>query len=168
MNSYYKQLVTTYKTVQYKSLSSVTVVGFILALIMVVTYQMIPAVVLAAAAIGAGYFKRYLYVEYEYEFNKDEISICKIIGKVSRKKCIEFNIKDMEILATESSKHLKAINNLPKKKLKFYPVTSKAEIYSAVVKYNGERVQLKFVPDNQFIELCYKHNSKCVKKELTN
>lgn len=163
MNNY-KQLVTTYKTVQYKSLSSVTVVGLILALIMVVTYQMIPAVVLVVVSFGTAYFKRYLYVEYEYEFNKQEISIHKIIGKVKRKKCINFNVKDIEILAVQNSKHLNSINNLPKKKMKLYPSTSRELIYSAVLKHNEERIQVRFVPDNKFIDLCYKHNPNCVRK----
>ncbi|WPC42132.1 hypothetical protein [Clostridium sp. JS66] len=164
MNNYYKQLVTTYKTVQYKSLSSVTFVGLILALIMVVTYQMIPAVVLVVVSFGTAYFKRYLYVEYEYEFNKEEINIHKIIGRVKRKKCISFNVKDIEILAAQNSKSLKAINNLPKKKMKLYPSTSRELIYSAILKYNEERIQVRFVPDNKFIDLCYKHNPNSVKK----
>jgi hypothetical protein len=166
MSSYYKQLVTTYKTVQYKSIASVTFLSCILALIMIVTYQMVPAVVLILAAVGAAYFKRYLYVEYEYEFDKGEINIYKIVGKLKKQKRITFNIKDVEILAVENSKHLKAINNLPKKKVKFYPVTSKGEFYSAVLRYNEERFQLKFVPDSKFIELCYKYNPKAYSKKL--
>lgn len=164
MNGYYKQLVTTYKTVQYKALAAVTLMSCILALIMIVTYQIVPAVVLIVTAVGAAYFKRYLYVEYEYEFDKGEINIYKIVGKIKKQKRITFNIKDVEILAVEDSKQLKAINNLPKKKVKFYPVTSKEQFYSIVLRHNGERFQLTFVPDGEFIELCYKYNPKAYSK----
>jgi hypothetical protein len=160
----YNQLVTTYKTVQYRSINFIVVMGIILAIWMLLFGQVVPAVILIIAAAASFYFKRYLYVEYEYKFDSGNVEIYKIIGKSMRKKLIEFNIKDIEILSPESSKSLKALANIPHKKKNLYPVTSKEKIYAAILKLNDERIKLRFVPDEKFVELCFRYNRNVVKK----
>lgn len=164
MDNGYTQLVNTYKTVQYRSINFLVVMSGLLAVWMLMFAQVIAAAILIIAAVSAFYFKRYLYVEYEYKFDGGNIEIDKIVAKSMRRKLINFNINNVEILSPESSRSLKALANIPHKKKNFYPVTSKAEIYVAILKFNDKRIRLRFVPDEKFVGLCFKFNRNIVKK----
>jgi uncharacterized membrane protein len=164
MDNFYEQLVTTYETVQYKAIGGVTFISGALAIFMMLFGQIIPCLFLILIGAGAFYFKRYLYLEYEYEFTNGEIDIDKIIGRNKRKRVASFNIKQVEILAPDNSNHIRDLPNKPKKEIRFYPETSKAVIYTAVLKYNGEMVRMKFAFDEGLINICYKYNPRNVKK----
>lgn len=164
MDNFYEQLVTTYETIQYKAVGGLTFISGVLAILMMFFGQIVPCIFLIIIAAAAFYFKRYLYVEYEYEFTNGDIDIDKIIEKNKRKRVASFNIKELEILAPDNSGYIKELANLPKKEIRLYPETSKAVVYTAVLKYNGEMVRMKFVPDEEFINLCYRYNPRNVKK----
>lgn len=164
MDNYYEQLVTTYKTVKYRSLRFTSYIGVILAILMILIKQIIAGSTLLVISLAIFYLKKYLYVEYEYKFNKGEVIIEKIIAEKSRKEVANFNIKNVELLTKENSKYLKGLADVPKKKIKLYPVTTKKPIYTAVVDQKEKRIQLKFVPDEKFVNLCYKYNPNCVIK----
>ncbi|MCT8975854.1 hypothetical protein N4T77_04510 [Clostridium sp. CX1] len=164
MDTCYEQLLTTYKTVKYRSLRFTSCLGAILGILMILVKQIVAGGFLLILSILIFYLKRYLYIEYEYKFNKGELVIEKIVARKDRKKVVYFNLKNVEILAKENSKYLKGLADTPKKKIKLYPVTCKETVYTAIVKDKEQRVQVKFVPDDTLINLCYKYNPNVVKK----
>ncbi|MCM8711090.1 DUF6106 family protein [Clostridium sp. SYSU_GA19001] len=163
MDNFYEQLVTTYKTGAYKSANAAFYVFGVLALVTLSVNLLLFAVFLILA-IGAFFLKKSLYVEYEYVFTNGEIDIDKIVEMNKRKRVFTFDIKSVELLALEESQYVKDFANKPSKILTLYPKTSDKKVYVAMITGGTERVQLRFVPDEEFVNLCYKYNPRAVKK----
>lgn len=162
MDNFYEQLITTYKTTAYKIVNASFYVFGFLALI---TLSSIPIFLVCAAIAAAAFFgKKQLYVEYEYVFTNGEIDVDKIVEMKKRIRVASFNIKNIELLAPENSQSVKDFANKPAKTLDLYPKTTDKTMYVAMVTGGNERIQARFVPDEEFINLCYKYNPRAVKK----
>jgi len=163
MDHLYEQLVTTYKTGAYKTINAATFVFAIMGLF-TFSINLIFAVVLLCLAAGSFVFKRKLFVEYEYQFIYGEIKIEKILEMKKRIKVVTFNIKEVGLLAPEGSDALKDYFNKPSAIVKCYPNTSKERVFVAMVTEGNNKMQLKFVPDEEFLNRCYKINPRAVKQ----
>lgn len=164
MDRFYEQLVTTYKTGVYKMVNVATYI-FVFIGIASFSINFIFAIILLCLAVACFFYKQNLFVEYEYQFTNGEIDIEKIIEMKKRKKVVTFNIKELELLAPEDSAAVKDFYNKPSDILKCYPNTSKARVYIAMVTEGNNKMQLMFVPDEKFLDQCYKCNPKAVKKQ---
>lgn len=116
--------------------------------------------------IGSSIFlaKKKLYTEYEYSFTNGEIDIDKITDKSNRKSVANFNIKDIEAMAKADSDIIKNSNFKYDKELNFYVNDNKGTVYSVYVLCNDEKLKINFVPDKEFVDLCYLLNSRKVNK----
>ncbi|OPJ60107.1 DUF6106 family protein [Clostridium oryzae] len=166
MDNFYEQLVRTKKTGLYQFVNGATYVVGVFGLLMFGAAQLIPAVLFVAIAVGLFFLKRNFYVEYEYDFTNGEIDFDKIVEMRSRKRVLTIDVKHIELLAPSDSDAVKDFSGKPEKVLKLYPSTSEAKQYTAIVTGGTERTQIIFVPDEKFIELCYKYNPRAVKKFL--
>jgi hypothetical protein len=163
MDHVYEQLVTTYKTGAYKILNAAT---FVFALIGMAVFRinLIFKIVILCLAVGSFFFKKKLFVEYEYQFIYGDIKIEKILEMKKRSKVVTFNIKEVGLLAPEGSDFVKDYSNKPSAIVKAYPSTSKGRVFVAMVTEGNNKMQLKLVPDEEFLNRCYKMNPRAVKK----
>jgi hypothetical protein len=164
MDNFYEQLVTTYKTTKYKMANGGVYAFLVLGFLAMVLGSVIPSLLFLVLAGVLFITKKNFYVEYEYEFTNGDIEVDKILEMKKRSKMIKFSIKEVELIAPEDSYHVKDFSNKPEKILNLYPVTADAQIYIAMVTGGNERVQIKFVPDEKFLDLCYKYNPRAVKR----
>lgn len=162
MDNFYEQLAATYKTTNYKLMNAGL---YVFGAIAILTVFLIPVFIVSLAiAVGCFFGKKKLYVEYEYVFTNGEIDIDKILEMKKRSRVLTFNVKDIELLAPEDSYYIKDFSNKPSKVISVYPKTSNEKVFVAMITGGTERVQLRFVPDEEFINLCYKYNPRAVKK----
>lgn len=163
MDHFYEQLVTTSKTGIYKIVSGGT---YVFAFIAITIFKMnlIVAIALLVLAGACFYFKQNLFVEYEYQFTNGEIDIEKILEMKKRRKVVTFNIKEVALIAQEDSHDVKDFSNKPSVIVKCFPSTTKSTVYVAMVTEGNTRMQLKFIPDEKFLEHCFKYNPRAVKK----
>ncbi|MBU3190043.1 DUF6106 family protein [Clostridium bowmanii] len=163
MDHFYEQLVTTYKTGSYKVVNAIT---YLFAGIGIATLSnnLIFAIILLGVAGACFFYKGKLFVEYEYQFTNGEIDIEKIFEMKKRKKFISFNIKEVTLLAPEGSAAVKDYSNKPSLIVKGYPNTSKEIVYVAMVTEGNNKMQLSFVPNQKFLDYCYRSNPSAVKK----
>lgn len=165
MDNFYEQLVSTYKTSAYKIANGAVYVFGGLAILTLGSGRFLAFIIGALLATGLYFLKRDLYVEYEYVFTNGEIDIDKITEMSKRKRVMQFNIKEAELIALEDSYHVKDFANKPEKVVTYYPKTCDKKVYVAMITGGTERVQLRFAPDEQFLELCFRYNPRALKKE---
>jgi len=163
MDQIYEQLITTNKTGFYKA---VNVAMFVFSLMGLISFStnLILVVILLGLAGACFFYKQKLFVEYEYQFTNGYIDIEKIIEMKKRKKVVSFNIKEVGLIAQEGSDAIKDFPNKPTAIVKCYPTTSKAKVYVVMLTEGKNKMQLMFVPDKKFLDLCFKTNPKAVKK----
>ena len=163
MDHVYEQLVTTYKTAAYKTINAAT---YIFAVMGLLAFSINPifAIVLLCLAIGSFFFKKRLFIEYEYQIVQGDIKIDKIIELKKRSKVVTFNIKEVGLLAWEGSDALKDYSNKPNTIVNAYPNTSTERVFVAIVTEGNNKMQLKFVPDEEFLNRCFKINPRAVKR----
>ena len=163
MDHFYEQLITTYKTGFYKIVNGAT---YVLTLIGVVTISinLIFAILLFGMAIACFFYKRNLFVEYEYQFTNGEIDIERILEMKKSSKVTTFHIKEVGLLAPEDSEDVKNYPNKPNAILKCYPSTANERVYVAMVTEGNDKMQLRFTPNEKFLEYCFKYNPKAVKR----
>ncbi|MBC2581539.1 hypothetical protein [Clostridium sp. DJ247] len=164
MDNFYEQLITISKSFQYKAVEILTYIFGALGILIIGSGRITLSIFFIILAAAAFYFKRYLYIEYEYEFTNGDIDIDEIFAMSKRNTAISFNIREVEILAPENSEYLKEIANLPKQELNLYPKELKNKVYTAVIKQGAQRVKVNFIPDEEFVDLCYKYNPRSVKR----
>ncbi len=162
MDNFYEQLVTSEKSIIY---SLVNILTYIFGALAILSFRyIIVAVILAVLAGVCFYFKRFLFVEYEYDFTNGEIDVDAIYEKQRRKRLLTFDARDIELLAEENSNYVKDFSNKPQKEMNLYPKGSSAGIYTAMITGGAERLQLKFAPNERFLDLVFKYNPRAVKK----
>jgi hypothetical protein len=162
VDNFYEQLVVTHKTGIYKFMN---VCVYIFGLIAVISMALIPVFIVSLLIAVACFFgKKKFYVEYEYAFTNGEIDIDKIVEMKKRKRVMSFQIKEVELLAPEDSYYVKDFTNKPSDIESFYPVTTDNKIYVAMITGGNRRTMLRFVPDDEFLNLCYKYNPRATKK----
>jgi hypothetical protein len=164
VDNFYEQLVTTQKTTKYKVANGAAYVFGVLAFLALGGASFVMGIIFLGMAVGLFFLKRNLYVEYEYGFTNGEIDIDKISEMTRRKRIFSFSVRDLELLAPEESYHVKDFSNKPEKIYSFFPGTSTEKVYVAMVTGGTDRAQVRFVPNNELIELCYKYNPRAVKK----
>lgn len=164
MDNFYEQLVSTEKPAKYTLAKTMVYVLVALALASSFIGQMLLSILFLALAGGLFFIKKNFFLEYEYVFTNGEIDIDKIFEMKSRKRAITFSIKEIELLAIENSDAVKNFSNKPSKILSLFPENTKSKIYVAMVTGGAERVQIRFTPDEKFIECCFKYNPKAVKR----
>ncbi|MGH4121059.1 DUF6106 family protein [Clostridium sp.] len=163
MDHLYEQLVKADKTGFYKTVQVATYAfGFIALASITVNY--IISIILIVAAVTCFFYKKKLYVEYEYRFITGEIQIDKIVEMKKRSKIVTFNIREVALLALEDSDYVKDFSNKPESIVKCYSNTSEARVYIAMITEGNNKMQLMFMPDEKFLNLCYRSNPRVVKK----
>lgn len=163
MDNFYEQLVATHKTGIYK-LMNVCVYIFGLATILYMGFEPTVSILSLVLAIGCYFGKKKFYVEYEYAFTNGEIDIDKIIEMKKRKRVMNFHIREVELLAPEESNYVKDFSNKPSEIVSYYPKTTEKKIYVAMITGGTKRTMLRFVPDDEFLDLCFKYNPRGTKK----
>ena len=170
MDNYHEQLVTTHKTAKYnlanKAMYAIGVLGLLGIGGIFSGAAFILGVVFLIIAIGLYFLKRNYYVEYEYNFINGDIEVDKIYEMKKRKRVITFSVKDLKLLAPEGSDHVKDFTNKPDKVLNLFPETSEAKIYVGMLTGGTERAVIRFVPDEQILDYCYKYNPRAVKRNI--
>ena len=166
MDKFKEQLVLIENTNLYKMVKVITIIFLILGVAIMALGGAIPGLILLISAIVMFYMKRYLYVEYEYILTNGDIDIDAIYEIKARKRVISFNLKDITLLAPKNSKEYKDLYDKPSKIIKPIPKGVEQKIYIAVISKGINRVQLEFVPNKEFIDLCFLYNPKAVKKNV--
>lgn len=162
MDNFYEQLVSTQKSTAYKIVNAAFYVFAGLAL---VTLAAIPIFIgCLLLALAAFFGKKALYVEFEYAFTNGEIDVDRIVEAKKRKRLLTFNIKNVELIAPEDSYYVKDFSNKPSKTVTLFPGGTDKKVYTAMVTGGNERFQVRFTPDEELLNLCYKYNPRAVKK----
>lgn len=164
MDNFHEQLIKTSKTSKYTAANTGFYVCAVLALALISMVQLVPFVIFAAAAAGLFFLKKKLYIEYEYYFTNGEIDIDTIMEMKTRKRILSFNAKDIEIMAPEKSNYILDYSGKPQKEIVLCPNETTEQVYVAIISNGGEKKLLKMIPDEEFIELCYKYNPRAVKR----
>jgi hypothetical protein len=162
MDNFHEQLVSTEKSLAYKLANYGFYILIFLAIAFMRYIMVFGLYVVLAAAVF--FIKKQLYVEYEYAFTNGEMDIDKIVEAKKRSRVLTFDIKNVELLAPEDSQYVKDFSNRPGKTVSLYPKNSHRKVYVAMITGGNERLQLRFTPDEETINLCYKYNPRAVKK----
>jgi hypothetical protein len=163
MDQFYEQLMVGKKTTVYTLANLVVYVFGIVGLLFFVASPII-GLILILIAVGSFFYKKNLYVEYEYDFTNGEIDIDKILEMKKRKRVITFSIKDVELLAEENSTIVKDFSNKPSDIATFLPSGYAGKVYAAMLTNGAERKMIRFAPNDKFLDLCFKLNPRAVKK----
>lgn len=163
MDHLYEQLVTTKKTGFYKTVKVATYVLGVIGL-SIFTMNFILSIIFIVLAAACFFYKKNLFVEYEYRFTAGEIHIDKILEMKKRIEVVTFNIKELALLAAEDSDFVKDFSNKPKSIVKCFYTNETARVYSAMITQGNNKMQLMFIPDEKFLNLCYRSNPRVVKK----
>lgn len=164
LDNFKEQLVRAQDLTLYNFVRIVTVILAVIGVLTMMNLGVIIGLVIFVIAGAGFYFKRFLYSEYEYSITNGEIDIDAIYEMKSRKKQASFNMKEVSLLAEVNSNHYKDFSNKPKKIINCVPKGNKDKIYAALVTEGNKRVEVQFVPNKEFIDLCFLYNPKAVKK----
>jgi hypothetical protein len=164
MDNFHEQLITTSKTAIYKILNILMYVFGVISGVLLGSLNIIPAIFLIAITVGIFFCKRNLFIEFEYNFTNGEIDVDKIVEMKKRTRMLTFNVKDIELLAEENSSFAQEFSKKPLKKINAIPRDFKKNVYVAMITGSGEKINLRFAPDEEFIALCYKYNPRATKK----
>ena len=163
MDNFYEQLITAKGAASYK-IANIAFYVLIGLAVLFMGMSIIFSIFYIVLAAGTFFLKKRLYIEYEYVFTNGEIDIDKILEMKKRTKAISFSIKDIELMAPEGSDFIRDFNNKPAKLLSLCPKNTDKKIYIAMLTSGMKRLQIRFIPDEKFISLCYKYNPRAVKK----
>lgn len=164
MEAFYEQLVTTQKTAIYSACSMLTYIFGGLGLLFLWTMKILIAILFIAIAVGLYLYKGNLYVEFQYDFTNGEIDVDKILEMKKRKRVINFDIKKVELLAPENSDYVKNYSKTPANTINAISTKNSDKIYNAYILQDHRIIKLRFVPNEKFLEFCYKYNPRAVKK----
>ncbi|GAA0182760.1 hypothetical protein SH2C18_50820 [Clostridium sediminicola] len=164
MDQFYEQLLVTKKTTLYK-VANVMMYVFAVFGVIIFSANVIIGILLIGLAGAIFFLKKKLYVEYEYDFTNGEIDIDQILEMKKRVRVLTFKIKDVELLANETSFYAKDFSNKPSKVMTFLPSSYEGKIYVAMLTGGNERVMIRFAPNEKFLNLCFKLNPRAVKKD---
>lgn len=166
MDNFKEQLVTTTNKTAYNASKIFMGIFGVLAFFFFVTANLIFGLFFAVGCGLLFYFKRLLYLEYEYSITNGEVDVDKIMEMKSRKRIITFNMKDAELVAPVDSDVYKDFGNKPSEIIKAVPTGNTDRVYAAIITGGAKRAQLLFVPNEDIINLCFLYNPKAVKKNL--
>jgi hypothetical protein len=164
LDNFKEQLVRVEDLTLYNVARIVTVILAAIGVLAMMNLGVIMGLVIFAIAAVAFYFKRFLYIEYEYSITNGEIDIDAIYEMNSRKKQASFNMKEVALLADVNSSYYKDFSNKPTKVINCVPKGNKDKVYAALVTEGNKRIEVQFVPNKEFIDICFLYNPKAVKK----
>lgn len=169
-DNFYEQFVGAHESVAYKlvniimKISIVFGVLYLFSSIILGIIGLILTILCVIIYFGMIILKRKIYVDYEYDFTNGEIDIVSVGDKIKRKLIATFDIKEVELLAAKDSDEIRDFSNKPNKILKCYPKDTSEKIYTAILTGGGKSAQIEFVPDKEFLNLCFQKNPRAVKK----
>ncbi len=102
---------------------------------------------------------RYVNVEYEYSMFSGNVIISNIYGGRSRKKIVEFKIKDCSLIAPVSSHALKAEEYEPKKVYNALSSARAEDAYFALFEIDGKKCIAYFEATERSLKICKYYNS---------
>ncbi|MBU3227152.1 DUF6106 family protein [Clostridium algidicarnis] len=164
MDNFYEQLLTTKEHFAYKIANVLMYLIVILGVAGLILGKFLLFIVFVLTAVGIFFFKKNLFIEYEYIFTNGEIDIDKIFEMKKRKRIISFNIKDVQIIAKDNSQYIKDFINKPNKVINLYPPNYNGEIFVAILNKGAETIMIKFAPDEKILNLAFKYNPRAIKK----
>ena len=169
-DSFYEQFVGAHESTSYKVIimrvSIVFAILYLFSGVILGVMGLILSVLCAIIYFSMIMLKRKIYIDYEYDFTNGEIDIVSIGDKIKRKKIIGFDIKNVELLAPKDSDEIKSVSNKPDRVLKCYPKETNEKIYTAILTGGVSRAQIEFVPNKEFLNLCFQKNPRAVKKDF--
>lgn len=102
---------------------------------------------------------RYVKVEYEYSMESGDMTISNIYGGKSRKKVVEFKIKECSLIAPVSTHDFKARDYEPEKIFKALSSEKAADAYFALFEQDGKRCIAYFEATEKALKICKYYNS---------
>ena len=166
MDNFKDQLVRVESNGLYKVAKVLMYVFAVLALLSLSFFRLTLVAIFGILSGLLFFFKKELYVEYEYSLTNGEIDIDKIMEMRSRKRIISFHMKEVELLAPVDSNEYKGFSSKPESIIKAFPKEDKSRQYAAIVTGGGKRLQVLFVPNKELLDLCFLYNPKAVKKNI--
>ncbi|MDP4144439.1 MAG: DUF6106 family protein [Bacillota bacterium] len=164
MDNFYEQFVQTVESKVYKATKIGIVIAVLMALFYLFIMRFIFALFPAILAVLLFILKKRLYIEYEYEFTNGEIDIDRILDKKKRTRAFSFNIRDVQLMGPLDSDEIKNYKEEIVKELDLYPSGTDKKVYTAMLTNGAVKVRVNFVPDEEFVDLCFKRNPRAVKK----
>lgn len=167
MDIFYEQFLKGQEQAAYKV---VKVLPFILipcGLILFVLGFTAISLVIIIWGIASVFFKKFFYIEFEYAFTSGEIDIDQILNRKARRRLVSFHIKDVELMALENSEEYKNYSNKSLRIIHAFPKGTEGRVYAAVVNGGAEKYQFMFMPDEEFVNFCFKFNPRAVKRGNT-
>lgn len=163
MDHFLEQLVAPKSNTLYK----IANIGYVVLIVLGLFYAILaPLICLFMVSLGGVLFfaKRYLYVEYEYIFTNGDVDIDVIYQQNSRKKKVQFQVKEVMLFAPCDSQQYKDFANKPQKVINVVPKGNTDRVYSAIVSQGANKVEIRMVPSREFMEESYRYNPRLVVK----
>lgn len=165
MDNFYEQLEVFKEKGTYNVARFMFYLFIALAVFNLVTLNILLELILIGLAVLMFFVKKRFYIEYEYVFTNGDIDIDKIIEMKKRKRAYEFNIKDVELLVPVESDEYKDHTKSPDTKVENFVVKGcEKKVYAAFLKKSAIENEIRFTPDEKFIELCFMKNPRAVKR----
>lgn len=164
MDQFNEQLVRPENVTGYKIANIAYKVLLALAILYAVIFLPIYSIICGIAGGALFYFKRYLYVEYEYVFTNGEVDIDVIYQRVNRKKKVQFSIKDAALFAPCDSQQYKDFNGKPSKVINVVPKGNTGKVYSIIINEGANKMEVRMVPEQKFLDASYMYNPRAVIK----
>lgn len=162
MDNFYEQFVGTKESVLYKVVKGMIYFLAVLSALYLFTGNIIFCIVSAAGAVVCYFSKKQLYVEYEYIYTNGAVDIDKILDKNKRKRAVSFNVSDVELIAPMESDQINNSNFRPENTFNFFTEKIESKKYAILLVKGGQRIQVNFVPDENFMKLCIAKNPRKV------
>ncbi len=105
-----------------------------------------------AALAVCGYLINKLDVEFEYIITNNIFEVDCIYAKRTRKKAIEFDLKDIIVMIKLNEDKEQHTFNTAKKVFDFTSGTENERCYKAVLKHDGENVIIKIEPNDKVLD----------------
>ena len=163
MNNVYEQFETAKPGILYKVSRIGMWVCNISATFYLLLFNTLFALVCALGSLLFILYKKEAYVEFEYKFNSGEITIVKITDKKKRRTIVKFTMSQIEAMFPENDANLARFKDYTAIGKDCFTDKEK-RIYDILSVQGGERILLRFTPNDEFISCCYRSNPKAVTK----
>ena len=161
MEKYCEQLTQAYKSGMHRAYT--VLMFFLVAVFLATITNLFPVnLIFAVLAVLCYFAKQREYVEYEYTFTSGDVDIDRIVEARKRKRVISFDIKDIYMMAPVGSASLDGAPN--GKEIKAYPKDTRDTIFKVIIKKDGKVSEVCFIPNEEFINQCFRANPRCVKR----
>lgn len=164
MDSFKEQLVKPESSIGLKVANIFMWILFVATFIFFVFGAYITALIFVAVGLTIFFTKKFLFVEYEYSFTNGIFEIDAIYQRKTRKKIIEFEVKDTLLFAPIDSNECKSSNITIQKTIDAVPKGNTDKVYCVIASNGAEKTMINMVPNEDMIDLCYMKNPRIVKK----